>query len=105
MADPMRNAGAPPFISPSFLQNAFKSNTFRLDEGYADDTRSQAGSEMHADSRMGDAMEQDSSSLPPWVSNLDEAERSGKSTLSYKRRKNISVAQSLFRCYCRSRCP
>jgi F-box and WD-40 domain protein 1/11 len=77
MADPFRNSGHPPF-APSFLNN-FKSNTFKLDEGYSEDTRSQAGSEMRADSRMGDIMDQDASPslLPDWVVNMNETERSG----------------------------
>jgi F-box and WD-40 domain protein 1/11 len=73
MAEPFRNSGQPPF-APSFLQN-FKSNTFKLDEGYSEDTRSQAGSEMRADSRMGDIL--DTQLLPDWVVNMNETERSG----------------------------
>ena len=95
MADPLRNNGAPPF-PPSYLQ-AFKSaspmlNSFRLDEGYSEDTRSQAGSEMRADSRMGDMMDHEpiQSLLPDWVINMSEGERSGEcNTLSC-----LSVAAS-----------
>jgi F-box and WD-40 domain protein 1/11 len=76
MAEPFRN---PPPFGPSFLQ-PFKSNTFKLDEGYSEDTRSQAGSEMRADSRMGDIMDHEPSQslLPDWVVNMNEAERSGR---------------------------
>lgn len=82
MTEPFRNSGPPPF-APSFLQN-FKSNTYIKDEGYSEDTRSQAGSEMRADSRMGevegDMMDQDASrsGLPDWVVNMNETERRGK---------------------------
>ncbi|TID14504.1 WD40 repeat-like protein [Venturia nashicola] len=83
MAEPFRNNGPPPPppFAPSFLQN-FKSNTYIKDEGYSEDTRSQAGSEMRADSRMGevegDIMDQDASpsGLPDWVVNMNETERS-----------------------------
>lgn len=81
MADSFRNNGHQPPFGPSFL-HAFKSNTFKLDEGYSEDTRSQAGSEMRADSRMGDGdiMDQDASAslLPDWVANMNETDRSGK---------------------------
>lgn len=85
MADPFRNNGPLPPFAPSFLQS-FKSNIYIKDEGYSEDTRSQAGSEMRADSRMGevegegDMMDQDASpsGLPDWVINMNETERRGK---------------------------
>ncbi|QDS75024.1 hypothetical protein FKW77_005914 [Venturia effusa] len=80
MTEPFRNNGPPPPFAPSFLQN-FKSSTYMKDEGYSEDTRSQAGSEMRADSRMGeiegDMMDQDAppSLLPGWIMNMNETER------------------------------
>jgi F-box and WD-40 domain protein 1/11 len=87
MADPLRNGSVPNFAHPFLPLAAFKSaaspmhNAFRLDEGYSEDTRSQAGSEMRADSRMGDLPDPEPSQslLPDWVLNLTEYERSGKS--------------------------
>ena len=76
MADPFRSSGAPSFVSP-YLQ-AFKAAAYRLDEGYSEDTRSQA------DSRMGegDIMEHETGQpllLPDWVVNMSESDRSGES--------------------------
>ena len=53
----------------------FKSNVFRLDEGYSEETRSQAGSEMPTEPRLSDLMEADGPQpflLPAdWTSNLE----------------------------------
>ncbi|KIW02424.1 uncharacterized protein PV09_06240 [Verruconis gallopava] len=82
MAD-LRGGNGPP-QPPTALFHPFKNaNIFRLDEGYSDDTRSQAGSEMRAESRIGDVImdvvpdgHQPSLLLPEWIGNLNEAERS-----------------------------
>ena len=78
MADHLRDGGAPSYFRP------FKTDVFRLDEGYSDETRSQAGSEMRAESRQGQVgMEADAVTspylpvLPEWISGLNESERSG----------------------------
>ena len=85
MADPLRNGSVPNFAHP-FL-SALKStsaiqNAYRLDEGYSEDTRSQAESELRADSRMGDLGDNEQSSsprlLPDVVGTMTEFERRGK---------------------------
>lgn len=65
-------------------------NTFRLDEGYSEDTRSQTGSEMpaRADSSMGETHEQDQTNaqLPEWILGMNELDRSGtRLTKEHKR--------------------
>jgi len=56
-------------------------SSFRLDEGFSEDTRSQTGSEttLRADSRMEDGPEQDQQnhSLPEWILGMNESDRSG----------------------------
>jgi F-box and WD-40 domain protein 1/11 len=78
MADQLNLRGNGP--APVYFQ-PFKNNIFRLDEGYSEETRSQTGSEMRADSRMGDVdVDADGPSallLPEWTVNLSESERSG----------------------------
>lgn len=74
----MRDSSAP----PTYFQ-PFKNNVFRLDEGYSEETRSQTGSEMRAESRQGHVMDAEGGPspllLPEWIGNLNESERSGMS--------------------------
>jgi len=57
------------------------SSAFRLDEGFEEDTRSQAGSEMppRPDSCMAGAADQETADpqLPDWILGMSEWERSG----------------------------
>lgn len=84
----MRNAPAP---SSNYF-NPFKNrDVFRLDEGYSEETRSQAGSEMPAESRQLEGPFMDSGSdeassymLPEWIGNLNESERSGECCLCWR---------------------
>ncbi|KAF2400985.1 WD40 repeat-like protein [Trichodelitschia bisporula] len=77
----LRDSSVPSPFPPGFLA-AYKSaasmnNTFRLDEGYSDDTRSQAGSEMRVESRLAELdVDTNLSLLPQWVLGLNEADRS-----------------------------
>lgn len=77
MADNLRSNGpAAAYFQP------FKNNIFRLDEGYSEETRSQTGSELRAESRQGEVMDSDSPPplmLPEWIGNMNESERSGTS--------------------------
>lgn len=72
----LRDVGAP----PTYFQ-PFKRNDFRLDEGYSEETRSQAGSELPAESKQEQGMEVEGEAatqlLPDWVGNLNEEQRSG----------------------------
>jgi len=56
-------------------------SAFRLDEGFSEDTKSQAGSEMppRPDSRMGGTTDQEPADpqLPDWIMGMSEWERSG----------------------------
>jgi F-box and WD-40 domain protein 1/11 len=56
-------------------------SSFRLDEGFSEDTRSQSGSEatVRADSRVEDGPEQvhQNHSLPEWILGMNESDRSG----------------------------
>jgi hypothetical protein len=78
MADQLnlRDGSAPPTYFPPF-----KRNDFRLDEGYSEETRSQAGSELPAESRQEQIMDMEGETaallLPDWVGNLNEEQRSG----------------------------
>ena len=86
MADSMNMRDAAPTAPPTYFQ-AFKRNDFRLDEGYSEEMRSQAGSEMRAESRQGHVMDADSAAgtstliLPEYFGNLNETERSGMCTI------------------------
>lgn len=70
------NSTAPPALFQPFKNN----NIFRLDEGYSEETRSQAGSELPIDARMSEVMDADGSLpslLPEWTGNMNESARSG----------------------------
>lgn len=70
------NGTAPPALFQPFKNN----NIFRLDEGYSEETRSQAGSELPMDARMSEVMDADGSLpslLPEWTGNMSESARSG----------------------------
>jgi F-box and WD-40 domain protein 1/11 len=62
-------------------------SAFRLDEGFSEDTRSQAGSEMppRPDSRMAGAADQEpaDSQLPDWILGMSERERSGTPFMTF----------------------
>ena len=83
MADPVRGGNVPNFAHPflaALKTTSNMQNAYRLDEGYSEDTRSQAGSEMRADSRMGETSDNEPAQiLPDWVSSMTEYERSGAS--------------------------
>lgn len=74
------------FVAPPYLQAfrpASSMSANKIDEGYSEDTRSQSGSDlvMRLDPRLGEsaAMDQEPQfSLPEWVLNMSEPERSGK---------------------------
>ncbi|KAF1938794.1 WD40 repeat-like protein [Clathrospora elynae] len=79
MAGPLGNQfSAPPYMHPFRPASSMSAN--RFDEGYSEDTRSQNEGElvMRSDLRLNDGeMEADSPfSLPEWVMNLSEGERS-----------------------------
>jgi F-box and WD-40 domain protein 1/11 len=77
----MRDPAAPSYFAQS---TQFKNpNLFRLDEGYSEETRSQAGSEMirSDEARFGGGMEDEEVQgmvLPEWMGSLGETERSGR---------------------------
>lgn len=86
MATPLNNNPGPPFNVPQSYLQAFRptsmSSSNRFDEGYSEETRSQTGSDLviRPDSSLEDTvvMDQDPQhSLPDWVLNMSESERSG----------------------------
>jgi hypothetical protein len=69
--------------SPPTYFRSFKNDVFRLDEGYSEETRSQAGSEMRAESREEmHGMDVEGAPagylLPEWTGSLSETERAGR---------------------------
>lgn len=69
-----------PFFAPRFSQQP-RVMSFKFDEGYSEDTRSQSENDvaMRGGTMLGDVAEHDQQvPLPHWVMGLDEAARSGE---------------------------
>lgn len=105
MVDPTRRDGHTstlnPAFSPRYKPTAPRQSSFRLDEGYSEDTRSQTGSELRTDSRMGEASEEEVTQtvLPAWVYNMTEADRSEFVHLMLGSLRTSSVAAIVDRLY------
>ena len=103
MSDPTRNENTAlrTGFSPRFKNVATLQSSFRLDEGYSEETRSQAGSEVRADSRMSEPNEEaiTQAALPAWVFNMTESDRAEFVYLLLRSLRTSSVAAIVDRLY------
>ncbi|KAF2493125.1 WD40 repeat-like protein [Lophium mytilinum] len=83
MAGSLPNSSAGPFGSspytPAFRAPSMINSSFKIDEGYSEETRSQTGSDtvMRTDSRLGEGLDQDAQYvLPDYILGMSEGERS-----------------------------
>lgn len=79
-SDPMARGGKSPADDRPLSRSPMQTTSFRIDEGYSEETRSQAGSDAASPSpSRAEEMPLVPAELgiPAWVATLSEAERSG----------------------------
>ncbi|KAF2753966.1 WD40 repeat-like protein [Pseudovirgaria hyperparasitica] len=94
MAQPIRRANSGTFVgAPSFLAS-MRCASFKVDEGYSEDTRSQSENDilMRSDSRLEEMTEADGQVLPDWLLSMNEADRSEFTYMILRTLRTSSIA-------------